>query len=127
MSSRQVSPTRGESLRREEGLRRRADFLQCYRSGRRRHGSLVILYFRKRPPEPPFARIGITASRKVGGSVVRHRVKRRIREIYRRWDERRQLPAYDIVVHVLPTARQAEFLDLKRDLLDLLTPLTQPR
>ena len=127
MSSQQASPGRGESLRREEGLRRRADFLQCYRPGRRRHGSLVILYFRQRPPEPPHARIGITASRKVGGSVVRHRVKRRIREIYRRWDERSQLPPFDIVVHVLPAARQAEFLDLRRDLLDLLTPLTRLR
>ena len=79
------------------------------------------------PPEPPHARIGITASRKVGGSVVRHRVKRRIREIYRRWDERRQLPPYDIVVHVLPAAREAGFQDLKKDLLELLKPLTRPR
>jgi len=125
MSSQRASPLEGESLRREEGLRRRADFLQCYRSGRRRHGSLVILYFRKRPPEPPYARLGITASRKVGGSVVRHRVKRRIREIYRRWTERSLLPPYDIVVHVLPAARQAEFQALKKDLLDLLTPLTR--
>jgi len=127
MSSQQASPDSGESLRHEEGLRRRADFLQCYRTGRRRHGSLVILYFRQRPPEPPFARIGITASRKVGGSVVRHRLKRRIREIYRRWNERSQLPPYDLVVHVLPAARQAEFQALKRDLLGLLTPLTRPR
>ena len=125
MSSRQASPARGESLRREEGLRRRADFLQCYRSGRRRHGSLVILYFRKRPPEPPFARIGITASRKVGGSVVRHRIKRRIREIYRRWSQRCELPPLDIVIHVLPMARQVEFQALKKELLDLLTPLTR--
>lgn len=127
MSSQQASPDRGESLRREEGLRRRADFLQCYRTGRRRHGSLVILYFRQRPPEPPHARIGITASRKVGGSVVRHRVKRRVREIYRRWGERSLLPPYDIVVHVLPAAREAGFQDLKKDLLELLTPLTRPR
>ena len=127
MSSRQASPPKGESLRREEGLRRRADFLQCYRTGRRRHGSLVILYFLEREPEPPHARIGITASRKVGSSVVRHRVKRRIREIYRRWSERNLLPPYDIVVHVLPAARQADFQALKKDLLSLLRPLTRSR
>lgn len=127
MSSRQVSPSSGESLRREEGLRRRADFLQCYRTGRRRHGSLVILYFLKREPEPPHARIGITASRKVGSSVVRHRVKRRIREIYRRSRERSLLPPYDIVVHVLPAARQADFEALRKDLLTLLRPLTRSR
>ena len=127
MSSRQVSPASGESLRREEGLRRRADFLQCYRTGRRRHGSLVILYFRKRPPEPPHARIGITASRKVGNAVARHRIKRRIREIYRRWNRRRDLPPLDLVVHVLATAGQADYQALKKDLLDLLTPLTSSR
>ncbi len=125
MPGQQTSPEEGESLRREEGLRRRADFLQCYRTGRRRHGSLVILYFVERQSAPPYARIGITASRKVGGSVVRHRVKRRIREIYRRWSERSLLPPYDIVVHVLPAAREADFQALKKDLLSLLEPLTK--
>ena len=127
MSSRQASPSSGESLRREEGLRRRADFLQCYRTGRRRHGSLVILYFLERQPEPPHARLGVTVSRKVGGSVVRHRVKRRIREIYRRWNERSLLPPCDIVVHALPAARRADFQALKKDLLSLLRPLTKSR
>ena len=58
---------------------------------------------------------------------MRHRVKRRIREVYRRWSLRSQLPPLDIVVHVLPAARQAGFQALKSELLDLLTPLTRPR
>jgi ribonuclease P protein component len=87
----------------------------------------VILYFLERAPEPPHARVGITVSRKVGGAVERHRIKRRIREIYRRWDERSLLPPLDLVVHVLPVARRADFQALEKDLLSLLRPLVQYR
>jgi ribonuclease P protein component len=44
-------------------------------------------------------RIGVTTSRKVGNSVVRHRLKRWIKEIYRRWSGRGELAALDLVAH----------------------------
>ena len=70
--------TRGsQRLLPKERLRRRADYLRCYRTGRRRHGALAILYFV--PNQLGHARIGITASRKVCKAVVRHRIKRRIK------------------------------------------------
>ena len=108
------APEAGESLSRAERLRRRSDFLRCYRRGRRRHGSLSILY--SSPNEERHARLGITVSRKVGHAVVRHRVKRRIREIYRRWSGRRGLPPVDLVVHVKPEAASASFEELRREL-----------
>ena len=43
------------------------------------------------------ARLGITASRKVGNAVVRNRVKRRIREWFRRGGQA-QLAGLDVVV-----------------------------
>lgn len=100
-----------------ERLRRRADYLRCYRTGRRRHGSLAILYFV--PNQLGHPRIGITASRKVGPSVVRHRIKRRIKEIYRRWNDRGKLPALDLVVHLKPEARGSDFEALRADLMRL--------
>ncbi|HEY7215351.1 MAG TPA: ribonuclease P protein component, partial [Thermoanaerobaculia bacterium] len=54
----------GERLTSEERLRRRTDYLRCYRTGRRRHGPLAILYFV--PNQLGHPRLGITASRKVG-------------------------------------------------------------
>src|SRR5262245_10285693 len=95
----------GERFRPEDRLRRRADFLRCYRTGRRRSGSLSILYYAPNPHGHP--RLGVTASRKVGNAVVRHRLKRRIRETYRRWPERADLPAVDLVVHLKPEAAKA--------------------
>ena len=108
-----------QSLPAGERLRQRKDYLRCYRTGRRRHGSLAILYFVPNQLEGP--RLGITASRKVGKAVVRHRLKRRIKEIYRRWPHRCQLPAFDLVIHLKPEARGSDFPALRTELLRLLT------
>ena len=100
-----------------ERLRRRADYLRCYRTGRRRHGALAILYFV--PNQLGHPRIGITASRKVGPAVTRQRIKRRIKEVYRRWKDRGNLPALDLIVHLKPEARAADFQGLRSELLRL--------
>ena len=123
MIGRQAHPETGEALLPHERLLRRGDFLQCYRRGRRRHGSLVTLYFLSAEPERGYARFGISVSRKVGGAVVRNRTKRRIRECYRRWSERRRLPAVDLLIHVKPPAAQADFATLQTEVLRLLGPL----
>ena len=125
MSDRSARPTRSEALSPDERLRHRREFLTCYRQGRRRHGSLLILY--ALPNGLPLPRLGITASRKVGGAVLRHRLKRRIREVYRRWSGRRGLPAMDLVVHVKPAARESDFRALQKDLEQLLRSLTRGR
>jgi ribonuclease P protein component len=103
-----------ESLRPEERLTRGGDYQRAYRQGRRRHGSLWVLHWTSNGLEHP--RLGITVSRKVGGAVVRVRTKRRIREIYRRWSERGQLPPIDLVVHVKPAAAAASFAETEKEL-----------
>lgn len=114
-------PAARETLPRAQRLLQRADFLTCYRKGRRRHGALLSLY--AHPNEAGHPRLGVTASRKVGDSVVRHRLKRQLKEIYRRWNGRSRLPAVDLVVHVKPTARRAEFGRLESELQALLGKL----
>jgi ribonuclease P protein component len=115
----------GERLLPQEKLRRRADYLRCYRTGRRRHGSLAILHFV--PNQVGHPRLGITASRKVGKAVVRQRLKRRIREIYRRWNHRGMLPALDLVVHLKPEAKTSDFASIQAELLRLFSGLLPPR
>jgi ribonuclease P protein component len=109
----------------EERLRRRTDYLRCYRTGRRRQGALAIVYFV--PNQLGHPRLGITASRKVGKAVVRQRLKRRIREIYRRWQDRSELPALDLVVHLKPEAGRSDFPGLEAELLRLLSGLLRER
>jgi ribonuclease P protein component len=130
MSASQVSPDShpagtGERLLARERLRRRADYLRGYRTGRRRHGALAIVYFV--PNQLGHPRMGITASRKVGKAVVRQRLKRRIREIYRRWQDRGKLPALDLVIHLKPEAGRADFPTFQVELLRLLGGLVQKR
>lgn len=114
-----------ERLTREQRLRRREDYLRCYRQGRRRHGALAILYFV--PNDLPHPRLGVTASRKVGKAVVRHRLRRRVKEIFRRWEKRERLPGMDLVVHLKPAAAISDFPSLHKELSRLLGGLLRAR
>ncbi len=115
----------GEGLAASERLLRRADYLRCYRTGRRRQGALVALYLV--PNQLGHPRIGITTTRKVGNAVVRHRLKRWIKETYRRWPGRGTLAPLDVVAHLKPEAKSAGFDDVERDLLGLLQGLAGRR
>ena len=74
----------------------------------------MVLHFIPNEAEAP--RVGITISRKVGNSVVRHRVKRRLLEAYRRAPWRGQLPPWDFVVHVKPAAAAADYAAVRQEL-----------
>lgn len=65
-----------------EHIRRRADFERVYDQGvrvRGRYSTVFVL-----PTSLDFARLGIAATKKLGGAVVRNRAKRLIREVFRR-------------------------------------------
>jgi ribonuclease P protein component len=65
-----------------ERIRRRAEFQQVYERGIRiqsRYSTLFILANAHK-----VGRLGIAATRKLGGAVVRNRAKRLIREVFRR-------------------------------------------
>jgi len=51
----------------------------------------------KHDDSPPRPRLGVTVSRRIGNAVVRNRVKRRVREIFRK-EMRAKLPAGTAVV-----------------------------
>lgn len=63
-------------------------------------------------------RVGITVSKKLGHAVVRNRIRRRLREIYR-LNEAQFLPGYDIVVVARTRAVEASFQELRESYLSL--------
>jgi ribonuclease P protein component len=63
-------------------LRKRSDFLAA-NAGRRAATPGFILLVRNREDGDPVRRIGFTVSKKVGGAVVRNRMKRRFRALAR--------------------------------------------
>jgi ribonuclease P protein component len=99
-------------------LKKSADFQRVYGARHRRDGALVAIH--SRPNELAHARVGFSVSTKVGGSVVRNSVKRRLRAICRAWLEAAGDKAIDVVVVARPAAATATFDALNTELSGLL-------
>ncbi len=81
------------------------------------HGNaLLVLYVRRNRTKGN--RVGVTVSKKLGKAVVRNRVRRRLREVYR-LNEGRFLPGWDIVVVARGRAVEASFSELTKAYLTL--------
>src|SRR5260221_12775709 len=78
---------------RTERIRRRAEYQQIYERGTRVHGRYLTLFTLSNAL--PIGRLGIAATRKLGGAVDRNRAKRLIREVFRR---NKLAPGFDVVV-----------------------------
>ncbi len=92
-------------------LRRRRDFDRLFESGQRYYDKLLVTVVRQRP-EADQARVAFIVGKKVDKrAVVRNRVKRRLREVWRR--EVSQPPVgSDIAFVASPTSAQASYCDL---------------
>ena len=78
--------------------------------------SHLVLY--ARPNRTGMNRVGITTGKKLGKAVIRNRVRRRLREVYR-LNEERFLPGYDIVVVARSRCIHADFAKLTNAYLSL--------
>jgi len=74
-------------------IRRRAEFQQVYERGVRIHSRYSTVFILANERGAP--RLGIAATRKLGGAVQRNRAKRLIREVFRR---NKIAPGFDVVV-----------------------------
>lgn len=81
-ASRPVPPRKGEGAFAIERLKRRADFLLAARAPSLARGAVVV-QMRARADGRDLVRAGFTATKKIGGAVVRNRAKRRLREAAR--------------------------------------------
>jgi ribonuclease P protein component len=66
---------------RDARLRRRSEFSGVFEAGVKRHGQLMSVCVKQ--GRAGSARVGIAASRKMGGAVERNFAKRRVREVFR--------------------------------------------
>ena len=99
-------------------LKKRSEFLWV-RGGRRWSAAAFVLEARSRQNvaegEAP-ARFGYTVSKKVGGAVLRNRVRRRLRALTAALKADQVHPGFDYVLIARTAAAERSFTDLKADL-----------
>ena len=85
-----------------DSLKKNKDFQNVYRNGKSYADKYLVMYVLENGLESN--RIGISVSKKVGNSVVRHRTTRLIRESYR-LNQDNLKTGYDMVVIARQTAK----------------------
>ncbi len=107
----------GENLvKHTVSLKENRIFRRLYAKGKSAVAPTMVLYCRKNGRGE--SRLGLTTGTKLGHAVVRNRVRRRLREIYR-LQEHQLLPGYDIVIVARVRAVHSKYADLERDFLRL--------
>ena len=99
-----------------ESLKKKQDFQSVYRKGRSYANKLLVMYVLENNMERN--RLGISVSKKVGNSVVRHHVTRLVRESYR-LQENIFNSGLDIVVIARANAASASYAEIESALLHL--------
>ena len=89
-------------------LKKNYEFRRLYSKGKSCANAYLVVYCRKNHS----GRIGYTVSNKVGHAVVRNRIRRRLREIYR-LHEREIVRGYDLVVVLRVRACAADYHQLE--------------
>ena len=99
-----------------ESLKKNHQFQTVYHNGKSLANKLLIMYVMENSSERNY--IGISVSKKVGNSIVRHRVTRLVRESYR-LHEKMFNSGLNIVVIARPSAATAKYEEVERALIHL--------
>ena len=103
-------------MRFSESLKKNHQFQFVYKNGRSHANKYLIMYIKENGLGKN--RIGISVSKKVGNSVVRHRVTRLIRESYR-LHENIFNSGLDIVIVARKAASEVTYYEIERSLIHL--------
>ena len=122
-------PNAGRGIKRRR-LSRSAEFERVYRQGRSKANRFLVVYQfpREQDADEAGARLGLSVSKRVGGSVERTRVKRVLREAFRAEGDR-LVEGADYVLVARPALRELDDREglegVRRVLRELLEPLSK--
>lgn len=106
------SQPESRKFRPEDRVRRRSEYLRAQQDGSRVHTASFVLLVH---PSDGVRQLGITVTKRVGVAVVRNRVKRLVREVFRL--DRQLFPdACQVVVVARPAAAQLDFAAVRAEL-----------
>ncbi|MGH9377555.1 MAG: ribonuclease P protein component [Terriglobia bacterium] len=104
-------------------LLRRPEIRRVYEEGRRGSARVCAIFYRSNGL--PRTRLGITTPKALGGAVVRNRIRRRLREVFRL--NQAAIPAgWDIVLNPRPSAASVPFPVLVKEVLRLFPAASPP-
>ncbi len=98
-------------------LKESKDFDSIYKQGNKWHGKLLVMFFLKKS-QP---RVGFVVSKRVGCAVVRNKIRRQLREIYRH--NRGLLQMGDLVIVAKASAAQSCYMQINKDFIDTIHAL----
>ena len=99
-----------------DSLKKNSDFQKVFKKGKSKANKYLVMYVLEN--ELTINRVGIQVSKKVGNSVVRHRLTRLIRESYR-LNSNMFNSGLDIVVIARNTAKDKKYKDIESALMHL--------
>lgn len=99
-----------------QSLKKNEDFRKVYENGGSLADSFLVIY--KLPNNSNENRLGISVSKKVGNSIVRHHLTRLIREAYRLHEEMFDT-GLDIVIVARSRAKSSSYKTIEKSLLKL--------
>ena len=99
-----------------ESLKKNKDFSKVYNNGRSFANRYLVMYVLEN--HTPNNRLGISVSKKVGNSVIRHHITRLIRESYRLQEDMFN-SGLDIVVIARSNAKNASYHEIASALMHL--------
>ena len=103
-------------MKRFPSIKKNSDFQNIYRNGKSYANRLLVMYVMRNGEESN--QLGISVSKKVGNSVIRHHVTRLIRESYRLHEDMFN-SGLDIVVIARSTAKDISYREVESALLHL--------
>jgi ribonuclease P protein component len=113
-----------EGFPKEERVRRSPDFTRIFRDGKQVRGRFLTARWVPDPSADP-CRVGVAAGKRLGGAVVRNRLKRRMREAYRR--NKRELTCRGIAIVFVASSRMigCNARDVSEDMVRVLRAISE--
>ena len=100
-----------------QGLKKNTDFKKVYAKGSSLANHYLVLFYKKN--EFPYNRVGFSASKKVGKSVVRNRARRLMKESFRKYDLT-LVVGYDLVFIARVNIKDASFNEVNKAMFSIL-------
>ena len=105
-----------KTMKRFPSIKKNSDFQKVYHTGNSHANRQLVMYVRRVDGQE--TRIGISVSKKVGNSIVRHRLTRLVRESFRLHKNMLET-GLDIVVVVRAAAKDSDYKKIERAFLHL--------